>query len=107
LKTYEVSFRPQARRDMIAQLRYIVDKAGPTIAHNYLLRIKTFCLSLATFPLRGTEIPGDPKGIRTVGFERKVTILFLVEGNTVRILRVLFGGQDIPAAIETLPREEL
>jgi plasmid stabilization system protein ParE len=39
---YEVRFRPQARRDIIAQLRYLSEKASPHIASNYLARIKTF-----------------------------------------------------------------
>ena len=107
MKVYEVRFRAQARHDMITQLRYLSEKASPTIAHNYLIRIKTFCLSLATFPQRGTEIPGNLPGIRMVGFERRVTILFRIEENSVRILRVLFGGQDIPIAIEAIPKSEL
>ncbi len=107
MKSYEVRFRQQARRDMIAQLRYLAEKASPYIASNYLARIKTFCLSLATFPQRGTEVPGNPPGIRTVGFERSVTILFRIEENSVRILRVLFGGQDISPAIRAIPKENL
>ena len=91
---------------MIAQLRYLSEKASPTIAHNYLMRIKSFCLSLETFPQRGTELPGNPPGIRMVGFERRVTILFRIEENAIRILRVLFGGQDIPPAIKAIPKDE-
>ncbi len=106
MKAYEVSFNPQSRREMITQLRHLADKASPQVAHNYLARIKTFCLSLATFPQRGTEIEGNPHGIRMVGFERSVTILFRIEGNAVRILRVLFGGQSVHLAIGSTGKYE-
>ncbi|WP_292271558.1 hypothetical protein [Mesorhizobium sp.] len=36
-------------------------------------------------------------GVRIVGFERRASILFRVSGETVQVLRVLYGGQDYPA----------
>ena len=38
-------------------------------------------------------------GVRSVGFERRVTILFTVTATEVLILRILYGGQDVEAAL--------
>lgn len=54
-------------------------------------------MALATFPERGTLRNDLAPGIRVVGFERRASILFRVEGEVVRIFRVLYGGQDFPS----------
>lgn len=81
----------------------ISQKSSFQIADNYLSRIEQSCLSLATFPERGTAVPGGLPGLRTMGFERRVTILFRVETETVEILRILYGGRDLQPLIESLP----
>jgi toxin ParE1/3/4 len=35
--------------------------------------------------------------MRVVGFERRASIVFRVEGDVVRIFRILYGGRDFPA----------
>lgn len=52
-------------------------------------------MALGTFPERGGRRDDLAPGIRLVGYERRVTILFKVEGNIVRIVRVFYAGRDV------------
>jgi len=37
--------------------------------------------------------------LRTVGFERRATIVFRVEKDAVDIVRILYGGRDLEMAL--------
>jgi toxin ParE1/3/4 len=100
LREYEVFFRPRARKDLIAIYRYIAKHSSPRIAGNYVHRIEKFCLLLASFPERGTAIPERAPVLRTIGFERRVTILFKVGEERVEILRILYGGRDLEGELK-------
>jgi toxin ParE1/3/4 len=102
LKNFAVFFRPRARRDLIGIYRFIAKRASLKIAGNYIDRIEKFCLSLASFPERGTAIPGRSDALRTTGFERRVTVLFRVGEERVDILRILYGGRDVGPQLERL-----
>jgi toxin ParE1/3/4 len=102
LKTYEVLFRPRARQDLISLYRYISKQASPRIAANYIGRIEKACLNLSSLPQRGTAVPSHVPGLRTMGFERRATILFCVGTEKVEILRVYYGGQDLGPALDKL-----
>ncbi len=39
-------------------------------------------------------------GLRTVGFERRVTITFVVTADTVLIEGIFYGGQDFEAVFQ-------
>jgi toxin ParE1/3/4 len=92
--THKVSFRPEAEADLFALYRYISDRSGPVRAGDYIARIEAACMALAAFPERGTKRDDLAPGIRTIGFERRATIAFLVEDKTVRIVRIFYGGRD-------------
>jgi toxin ParE1/3/4 len=77
--------------------RYIADRAGESIADGYIDRIVTFCQGLSTFPLRGKARDDLLPGLRTVGFERRATIAFMVTTEAVLIEGVFYGGQDFEA----------
>ena len=51
--------------------------------------------------MRGTQHDDLLPGLRIIGMERRVTIAFRIDGNTVEILRILYGGRDVQAALET------
>ena len=52
------------------------------------------------FPMRGS--PGDDlmPGLRTLSFERRVVIGYLVEGEAVWIVGVSYGGRDLSGVFE-------
>lgn len=91
---FEISFRPEAEADLFEIYEYIADNAGLQTAGNYLARIETACLSLATFAWRGRPRDDLASGVRVLLFERRATIAYRVEGDRVRILRVFHAGRD-------------
>ncbi len=102
MKRYEVHFLAEATDDIDALFCYIAEEASYEVADRYLARIERLCLSLETFPQRGTAVAGDVAGLRTMGFERRVTILFRVGEDRVEILRILYGGRDLVKELKKL-----
>jgi toxin ParE1/3/4 len=94
---HEVRFRPSAEADLMALYDYIAGTAGPRIAGGFLARIETACRGLKAFPERGTRRDDLAPGIRTLGFERRVTIVFRLEATTVEIVAIAYAGRDFEA----------
>jgi len=94
-----VRFAPEAEQDLADLYDWIAGRAGPTTAIGYVERLHAACVSLAHASERGTRRDDIRPGLRTVGFERRVTIAFAVEDQAVTILRVFSGGRDWEAAL--------
>ena len=92
---YRVLFGAKAKKDILSIYSYIAEKAEPETAEKYIARIERWCTRLETFPQRGVNRDDIRKGMRIGGFERRVSIGFYIKGDTVRILRVLYGGRDL------------
>ncbi len=99
MKKFEVVFRPAAEADLLALHRHIAEDAGLEVAGGYIGRIEEACLALETSPKRGTSRDDIRSGLRVMGFERRVTILFQVGKAEVTIVRILYGGQDYERAL--------
>ena len=91
--TLKVYFRPQAEGDLFALYDYIAGKAGGSVASNYIDRIEAACMALTSFPQRGTRRDDILPGLRTIGFERQVTIAFRVLKTRVEIVTIAYGGR--------------
>jgi toxin ParE1/3/4 len=102
VKGFEVHFLAAAAADLDELFCYIAKESSLETADRYLNRLEGFCLSLSTLPARGTAIPGRVPGLRRMGFERRATILFRVGEDKVEILRILYGGRDLTAALEEI-----
>jgi hypothetical protein len=50
-------------------------------------------MGLTTFPLQGQRRDDLLTGLRTIGFERRITIAFVVTANAVLIEGIFYGGQ--------------
>lgn len=97
--THKVHFTPEAR-DQLEKLEIHIAGAGsPIVAAHYVDSIVDHCEKLQTFPHRGTRRDDLGPGLRTLGFRRRVTILFEVSGDTVNIIGIYYGGQDYEAAM--------
>jgi toxin ParE1/3/4 len=90
----KVIFRPQAEADLLALYRYVAEASGLGIASEYIDRIEVACMSLATFPNRGTKRDDLAPGLRTVAFERRLTIVYRVFKTRVEIVTIAYGGRD-------------
>ncbi len=99
---YDVILSDNAERDLNALSAYIESQAGARIAYNYIERIEAKVASLAHSPLRGTLRAEFGPNVRTVGFERRATILFRVERKARRVvvLGVAYGGRRLSAVDE-------
>jgi plasmid stabilization system protein ParE len=74
-----------------------VPEAGERTARAWADRLIVYCEGFATFPERGTRRDDIAPGLRTVGYRRRATIAFRVDGNVVVILRMLHGGRALEA----------
>lgn len=95
-----VVFAPEAEADLIELYDYIAAHGNAARALGYVERIVAACESLATFPSRGTPRDDVRPGLRLTSVARRVTIAYHLAGETVTIDRILYGGRDLPAAID-------
>lgn len=101
MKRFEVVFRPRAEADLFELYRYIAAESGPSVAGGDIDRIEAACLQLEVFPERGSRRDDIRPGLRLLGFERRVTIVFQVTEAEVVIARILYGGRDHEQALRT------
>jgi toxin ParE1/3/4 len=90
----DVRILPSAAADLTGLYDYIANEAGTGAAAGYIQRIEAACRSLETVPHRGTARDDIRPGLRTMGFERRATIVFHVGADEVTIVRVFCGGRD-------------
>ena len=95
----QVVFTRRAEQHIDTLHAYITEQASEDRADGYIGRIVAFCQGLATFPLRGTARDDLLPGLRTTGFERRVTIAFVVTADAVLIEGIFYGGQDFEAIV--------
>lgn len=96
----KVLFRPRAEADLLALYRYIAEASGLAIAGNYIDRIETACMSLAEFPNCGAKRDDLAPGLRTIAFERRVTIAYRVLKTRVEIVNIAYAGRDLGSAFD-------
>ncbi|MBM3550977.1 MAG: type II toxin-antitoxin system RelE/ParE family toxin [Alphaproteobacteria bacterium] len=94
-----VIFTPLAERQIDALHARISENAGEKTADAYIERIVSYCICLATFPERGQKRDDLLPGLRTIGFERRATIAFVVAEDALLIEGVFYGGQDFEGII--------
>lgn len=94
-----VLFAPEAEQDLADVYDWIAIRAGPATAIGYVERLHGACVSLALASERGTRRYDIRPGLRTNGFERRITIAFAVGDQTVTILRIFSGGRDWEAVL--------
>ena len=98
--------RQRARDDMIRQFRwYLVEQDAPDAAFRFLNAVEASVEQLMRVPGTGTpKALGNPAlaGLRAwpvEGFE-DMRIFYLVEGETLKIVRILHGKRDINRILE-------
>jgi toxin ParE1/3/4 len=96
MKRHRVVFTPRAERQFQELYSFIAENGSETRAEAFVGAIIADCLSLATFPERGTKRDDIRPNLRVKGFKRRVSIAFSVdaESGMVVIHGVFYGGQD-------------
>ncbi len=94
MKQRHIVYSPEARRDLLNLYDWIADQADPVTALNYVERIEAFCADLSHGAERGTLREDIRPDLRVIGFERRVSIAFMVEADFVTILGIFSGGKN-------------
>ncbi|WP_020181112.1 type II toxin-antitoxin system RelE/ParE family toxin [Methylopila sp. M107] len=98
MKRRKVVYAAEAGDDLDWIYATVATASDPVTANDYDRRIRSSCERLETASERGHRRDDIRPGLRIVGFEKRVTIAFAVEADTVLILRVFYGGVDWEAA---------
>lgn len=97
-KTYRIEWRPMAREDLRAIVRYI-GKGSPTRAKRFGQELRAKASPLAQHPELGRKgRPGLPEWLRELVVHPNYIIFYRVldESRTVEILRVKHAAQQTP-----------
>ena len=94
MKRRIVDYATRAKEDAAWIYRTVESASSPNIALEYVKRIRDFCDRLEYGAERGHQRDDIRPGLRVVGFERRVTVAFVVETERVVILRIFYGGRD-------------
>jgi len=84
---------PRAQNDLDELEEYLARRFSERNAAKYIDRIIAACKSLAIAPYRGTRHDDIRPGVRSTGFEGRVTIYFEVRDDAIAILYVLYAGR--------------
>lgn len=96
MKRYAVCLSPEAEADIVEIYRYISDTSmSSLLARQYVDRLMSYLETFDLFPERGTLRSDVRQGLRIVGFERSVSVAFIVERDDVVILRLAQHGRQI------------
>ncbi len=94
MRQWRVVFSPDAQADLQWLYDAIATAANRVTAMRYLDRIEARCRGLEYASERGNRRDDIRPGLRVVGFERRVTVAFVVETDHVVILRLFYGGAN-------------
>lgn len=97
-KPYRIEWRPMAREDLRAIVRYI-GKDNPTRAKSFGQELRAKVLPLAQHPELGRHgRPGLPEWLRELIVHPNYIVFYrvLAEARTVEILRVKHAAQQTP-----------
>ncbi len=91
---YRIRLTPEAKDDLRNIGTFIRHRTSATVARSYVGRITRFIAGFDTFPERGSVHNEIRPGLRMIGFERRVTVAFLIDGQEVVFLRILYAGRQ-------------
>lgn len=99
MKRYAVRLSPEAEADIVDIYRSISEASmSSVVARQYVERLTSYLETFEVFPERGSLRNDVRQGLRVVGFERSVSVAFVVEQDSVVILRLAQNGRQIDLA---------
>lgn len=93
---YKIKYTPEAKIDLNEIRNYIALHTSKRTAARYIRRLRSFCRELAVAPHRGEGRNHLRPGLRSIGFEDRISILFAVfdEDRLVEIEGFDYGGRQ-------------
>ena len=93
---YRVQYSIECKEEIRELRAYITNQRSRQIANAYIKRLRRFCEGFAMAPHRG-EVRTDLKeGLRTIGFEHRISIVFRVydDQQLVRVTGIRYAGRS-------------
>ena len=100
MKRYTVQFTDHAIDQLESLELYIREQGDPVTAARYVTSVVAHCRKLDVFPFRGTPRDDLMPGLRTLSFDRRVVIGYLVNDDAVWVVGLSYGGRDLSGVFE-------
>ncbi len=102
MKQRKLSLDAEARRDIKEAWRLINRQDGSDRADGVVVRIQTFCMSLAEFGDIGSRHDDTRPGLRSTGVPGLSTasVFFVVSGDKVTVVGVSYLGRNVWSRFE-------
>ncbi|HTV09315.1 MAG TPA: type II toxin-antitoxin system RelE/ParE family toxin [Candidatus Aquilonibacter sp.] len=99
---FRVIYTVECRAQLQKLRDYIAAQESRRVAARYMKRLKAFCDELAIAPHRGEHREGIKFDQRSIGFERRVSVIFEVVDaeKVVNIAGIRYAGQQLDQASE-------
>jgi toxin ParE1/3/4 len=95
VKPHKVAYSEAASGDIEGIFKWVYDTSlDPFVAERFVQRIRKKCDSIADQPHAGRPRDDLVRGLRTMAFERKAVIAYVVREGRVEITNVFYGGRD-------------
>ena len=98
MKTRQVRYALTAHSNLLEIEAWIAETAGDAIATRYVQRLIDYCDRFDVASERGARRDDLFPNLRIAGFEKRVTLAFLVYEDEVVFINIFYGGQDWEAA---------
>lgn len=106
MRRLEVTYRPEARRELQQIYDYITEASGShAVAERFVKRILARCRKIGDVPYGGRPRDDLQAGLRTVPFEKSAVIAYRI-GETVDVTNIFYGGRNYEALYKDAPEEE-
>ena len=98
VKRYKVQYREEASADLLEIYRWVYEASlDPVTAQRFTQRLLDACERIGDAPLGGRPRDDLYPGLRTVPFEKRAVIAYIVGKDVVDITNVFYGGRDYEA----------
>ncbi len=99
MKRRQIIYTADAATDLETIYDTVAEAADTVVAAQYDRRLREFCEGLAYGAERGSLRDDIRPHLRVIGFERRISVAFAVEGDRVVILRLFYGSRDWNSAL--------
>lgn len=108
MRRYHVVFTSRAKDQIDHLFAYVAAESGEAQADRLVTEIIAACMTLDTFPERGTRRDDIRAGLRIMRHRRQATIAFSTDAltDTVAIHGVFYGGQNLETALRQSDGDE-
>lgn len=98
MRRFEVRYREEAAADLLDIYQWVYEASGdPVTAERFTQRLLAACERIGDVPLGGRPRDDLLPGLRTVPFEKRAVLAYVIVDDAVEITNVFYGGRDYEA----------